>query len=137
MCIRDSSSFSNLVKPDKLPAVTHMNMSMHKIPWLILLNKPVKHIKACMTCLLYTSYRIRVRHISLILYISYSVTFFFSLPCLFLCLKRFHQDTYAQAHANTAMQLSLIHIYGRQFVRLDKVGETTVINAYEKYIVEI
>ena len=27
--------------------------------------------------------------------------------------------------------------YGRQFVRLDKVGETTVINAYEKYIVEI
>lgn len=27
--------------------------------------------------------------------------------------------------------------YGRQFKRLDQVGDTTVINAYEKYIVEI
>ena len=27
--------------------------------------------------------------------------------------------------------------YGRQFKRLDKIGDTTVINAYEKYIVEI
>ena len=34
--------------------------------------------------------------------------------------------------------MDIVHMsYGRQFVRLDKVGETTVINAYEKYIVEI
>ncbi len=46
-----------------------------------------------------------------------------------LLIDRYHPKYFVHGH---------VHMnYGRSFPRKDKIGETTVINAYEKYILEI